>query len=127
MLKVEEKLSKGWGGENAYHVSGYRYLLLDDDRNVSRASPPVKVTTLTKVKPPHDKYMFGWFNMGSMCPGSSAFDKIPFSSNEATYGYNLYLVLLLRINLQYLSHVRCLYHFLRSLSGLTSKSGLSQT
>ncbi|OAY29170.1 vacuolar fusion protein CCZ1 homolog B isoform X2 [Manihot esculenta] len=48
MLKVEEKLSKGWGGENAYHVSGYRYLLLDDDRNVSRASPPVKVTTLTK-------------------------------------------------------------------------------
>uniref|UniRef100_A0A2P2KQ28 CCZ1/INTU/HSP4 first Longin domain-containing protein n=1 Tax=Rhizophora mucronata TaxID=61149 RepID=A0A2P2KQ28_RHIMU len=48
MLKVEEKLSKGWGGENAYHVSGYRYLLVDDDRNVSRASPPVKVTTLTK-------------------------------------------------------------------------------
>ncbi|XP_021640723.2 vacuolar fusion protein CCZ1 homolog B isoform X4 [Hevea brasiliensis] len=48
MLKVEEKLSKGWGGENAYHVSGYRYLLVDDDRNISRASPPVKVTTLTK-------------------------------------------------------------------------------
>ncbi|XP_015575029.2 vacuolar fusion protein CCZ1 homolog A isoform X1 [Ricinus communis] len=48
MLKVEEKLSKGWGGENAYHVSGYRYLLVDDDRNVSRASPSVKVTTLTK-------------------------------------------------------------------------------
>ncbi|XP_059649787.1 vacuolar fusion protein CCZ1 homolog B-like isoform X2 [Cornus florida] len=48
MLKVEEKLSKGWGGENAYHVSGYRYLLLDDDRNVSRASPPGKVTTLNK-------------------------------------------------------------------------------
>ncbi|XP_062171934.1 vacuolar fusion protein CCZ1 homolog B-like isoform X2 [Alnus glutinosa] len=48
MLKVEEKLSKGWGGENAYHVSGYRYLLVDGDRNVSRASPPGKVTTLTK-------------------------------------------------------------------------------
>ncbi|KAF2316717.1 hypothetical protein GH714_042058 [Hevea brasiliensis] len=48
MLKVEEKLSKGWGGENAYHVSGYRYLLVDDDRNISRASPPVKVATLTK-------------------------------------------------------------------------------
>ncbi|XP_050234530.1 vacuolar fusion protein CCZ1 homolog B-like isoform X2 [Mercurialis annua] len=48
MIKVEEKLSKGWGGENAYHVGGYRYLLVDDDRNVSRASPPVKVTTLTK-------------------------------------------------------------------------------
>ncbi|XP_052188933.1 vacuolar fusion protein CCZ1 homolog B-like isoform X2 [Diospyros lotus] len=48
ILKVEEKLSKGWGGENAYHVSGYRYLLVDGDRNVSRASPPGKVTTLTK-------------------------------------------------------------------------------
>ncbi|KAA8532456.1 hypothetical protein F0562_032489 [Nyssa sinensis] len=48
MLRVEEKLSKGWGGENAYHVSGYRYLLVDGDRNVSRASPPGKVTTLTK-------------------------------------------------------------------------------
>lgn len=48
MLKVEEKLSKGWGGENAYHVGGYRYLLVDGDRNVSRASPPGKVTTLTK-------------------------------------------------------------------------------
>ncbi|KAK2976182.1 hypothetical protein RJ640_012468 [Escallonia rubra] len=48
MFKVEEKLSKGWGGENAYHVSGYRYLLLDGDRNASRASPPGKVTTLTK-------------------------------------------------------------------------------
>ncbi|KAH9746054.1 vacuolar fusion protein CCZ1 [Citrus sinensis] len=48
ILKVEEKLSKGWGGENAYHVSGYRYLLVDGDRNVSRASPPGKVTTLAK-------------------------------------------------------------------------------
>ncbi|KAH1049657.1 hypothetical protein AAZX31_08G047100 [Glycine max] len=48
ILKVEEKLSKGWGGENAYHVSGYRYLLVDGDRNVSRASPETKVTTLTK-------------------------------------------------------------------------------
>ncbi|KAK4261818.1 hypothetical protein QN277_004766 [Acacia crassicarpa] len=48
ILKVEEKLSKGWGGENAYHVSGYRYLLVDGDRNVSRASPAAKVTTLTK-------------------------------------------------------------------------------
>ncbi|XP_020970603.1 vacuolar fusion protein CCZ1 homolog B isoform X4 [Arachis ipaensis] len=48
ILKVEEKLSKGWGGENAYHVSGYRYLLVDGDRNVSRATPPTKVATLTK-------------------------------------------------------------------------------
>ncbi|KAM7484719.1 hypothetical protein LguiA_000728 [Lonicera macranthoides] len=49
MFKVEEKLSKGWAGENAYHVGGYRYLLVDGDRNISRASPPGKVTTLTKV------------------------------------------------------------------------------
>ncbi|KAK4800931.1 hypothetical protein SAY86_021418 [Trapa natans] len=48
MLKVEEKLSKGWGGENAYHVPGYRYLLVDVDQNISRASPPAKVDTLTK-------------------------------------------------------------------------------
>ncbi|XP_022776575.1 vacuolar fusion protein CCZ1 homolog B-like isoform X2 [Durio zibethinus] len=48
ILKVEEKLSKGWGGENAYHVSGYRYLLVDGNRDISRASPPAKVTTLTK-------------------------------------------------------------------------------
>ncbi|XP_068478453.1 vacuolar fusion protein CCZ1 homolog B-like isoform X1 [Phaseolus vulgaris] len=48
ILKVEEKLSKGWGGENAYHVGGYRYLLVDGDRNISRASPATKVTTLTK-------------------------------------------------------------------------------
>ncbi|KAI3462062.1 hypothetical protein Pfo_018725 [Paulownia fortunei] len=48
MFKIEEKLSRGWGGENAYHVSGYRYLLVDGDRYISRASPPGKVTTLTK-------------------------------------------------------------------------------
>ncbi|KAF5750085.1 F23A5.27 isoform 5 [Tripterygium wilfordii] len=48
MLKVEEILSKGWGGENAYHVKGYRYLLVNGDRNISRASPLGKVTTLTK-------------------------------------------------------------------------------
>ncbi|KAL5707922.1 Vacuolar fusion protein CCZ1 B [Ranunculus cassubicifolius] len=48
VLKVEEKLTRGWGGENAYHVAGYRYLLFDSDRSISRASPPGKVTTLTK-------------------------------------------------------------------------------
>ncbi|KAG5620928.1 hypothetical protein H5410_006146, partial [Solanum commersonii] len=48
IFKVEEKLSRGWGGENAYHVSGYRYLLVDGDKYISRASPPGKVTTLTK-------------------------------------------------------------------------------
>lgn len=48
IMKVEDKLSRGWGGENAYHVAGYRYLLLDGDRNISRASPPGKVTTLAK-------------------------------------------------------------------------------
>ncbi|XP_051117713.1 vacuolar fusion protein CCZ1 homolog B isoform X2 [Andrographis paniculata] len=46
--KVEDKLSRGWGGENAYHVGGYRYLLVDGDIYTSRASPPGKVTTLTK-------------------------------------------------------------------------------
>jgi hypothetical protein len=46
---IEQKLSRGWGGENAYHVSGYRYLLIDGDRSVSRATPAGKVTTLTKV------------------------------------------------------------------------------
>ncbi|KAL8142079.1 LOW QUALITY PROTEIN: hypothetical protein V2J09_015111 [Rumex salicifolius] len=48
IMNVEEKLAKGWGGENAYHVAGYRYLLVDGDRSVSRASPPAKVTTLAK-------------------------------------------------------------------------------
>ncbi|KAG6600861.1 Vacuolar fusion protein CCZ1-like B, partial [Cucurbita argyrosperma subsp. sororia] len=48
IMKIEETLSKGWGGENAYHVGGYRYLLVDGDRQVSRASPPGKVTTLAK-------------------------------------------------------------------------------
>lgn len=48
IINVEEKLSRGWGGENAYHVSGYRYLLIDGDWNISRASPPGKVTTLSK-------------------------------------------------------------------------------
>lgn len=48
IMNVEEKLSRGWGGENAYHVSGYRYLIIDADRNISRASPAGKVTTLTK-------------------------------------------------------------------------------
>lgn len=48
IFSIEEKLSRGWGGENAYHVGGYRYLLIDGDRNISRASPPAKVTTLSK-------------------------------------------------------------------------------
>ncbi|XP_042412903.1 vacuolar fusion protein CCZ1 homolog isoform X4 [Zingiber officinale] len=48
IVYVEEKLSKGFGGENAYHVSGYRYLLVDRDKSISRASPPGKVTTLAK-------------------------------------------------------------------------------
>ncbi|MQL84311.1 hypothetical protein Taro_016815 [Colocasia esculenta] len=46
--RVEERLSKGWGGESAYHVKGYRYLLLDTAQNRSRASPTGKVATLTK-------------------------------------------------------------------------------
>lgn len=31
-------------------MSGYRYLLVDGDKYISRASPPGKVTTLTKVR-----------------------------------------------------------------------------
>ncbi|KAJ0084954.1 hypothetical protein Patl1_31267 [Pistacia atlantica] len=50
ILKVEEKLSKGWGGQNANHVSGYRYLLADGDRNISRASPPGKESLLALSK-----------------------------------------------------------------------------
>lgn len=49
IVHVEEKLSRGWGGENAYHVSGYRYLLVDTDKRISRTSPPGKVMTLAKV------------------------------------------------------------------------------
>ncbi|KAL6862446.1 hypothetical protein ACP4OV_016787 [Aristida adscensionis] len=48
IITVEQKLTRGWGGENAYHVAGYRYLLVDPERRVSRASPPGKVTTLSK-------------------------------------------------------------------------------
>ncbi|KAF6160489.1 hypothetical protein GIB67_019258, partial [Kingdonia uniflora] len=48
ILLIEEKLTKGWGGENAYHVAGYRYLLFDSNKNMSRASPPGKVSTLAK-------------------------------------------------------------------------------
>ncbi|XP_021320792.1 vacuolar fusion protein CCZ1 homolog isoform X1 [Sorghum bicolor] len=48
IVTVEQKLTRGWGGENAYHVSGYRYLLVDPERRISRASPPGKVTTLAK-------------------------------------------------------------------------------
>uniref|UniRef100_A0A1J3DH83 Vacuolar fusion protein CCZ1-like protein n=1 Tax=Noccaea caerulescens TaxID=107243 RepID=A0A1J3DH83_NOCCA len=48
ILKIEEKISRGWGGENAYHVKGYRYLVVDNDLEVSRASPSGKVATLAK-------------------------------------------------------------------------------
>ncbi|CAO2206786.1 unnamed protein product [Urochloa humidicola] len=48
IVAIEQKLTRGWGGENAYHVAGYRYLLVDPVRRVSRASPPGKVTTLSK-------------------------------------------------------------------------------
>lgn len=49
IMKIEEKISRGWGGENAYHVKGYRYLVVDTDLEVSRASPSGKVATLAKV------------------------------------------------------------------------------
>ncbi|XP_023633260.1 vacuolar fusion protein CCZ1 homolog A isoform X2 [Capsella rubella] len=46
--KIEEKISKGWVGKNAYHIKGYRYLVVDNDMEVSRASPTGKVATLAK-------------------------------------------------------------------------------
>ncbi|XP_010497601.1 PREDICTED: uncharacterized protein LOC104774895 isoform X2 [Camelina sativa] len=48
ILKIEENISRGWGGENAYHTKGYRYLVVDNDMEVSRASPSGKVATLKK-------------------------------------------------------------------------------
>ncbi|KAG2321295.1 hypothetical protein Bca52824_014508 [Brassica carinata] len=48
IMKIEEKISRGWGGENAYHVKGYRYLVVDSGLEVSRASPSGKVATLAK-------------------------------------------------------------------------------
>ncbi|KAF2305674.1 hypothetical protein GH714_007458 [Hevea brasiliensis] len=36
------------GRRECLSCEGYRYLLVDDDRNTSRASPPVKASTLTK-------------------------------------------------------------------------------
>ncbi|KAJ3677439.1 hypothetical protein LUZ60_003163 [Juncus effusus] len=48
IVKLESKLARGWGGENAYHVSGYRYLIIDNNTQISRFTPPGKVTTLTK-------------------------------------------------------------------------------
>jgi len=48
ILKIEENISRGWGGENAYHIKGYRYLVVDNDTKVSRSSPSGKVTTLAK-------------------------------------------------------------------------------
>ncbi|XP_010476704.1 PREDICTED: vacuolar fusion protein CCZ1 homolog isoform X2 [Camelina sativa] len=48
ILKIEENISRGWGGENAYHIKGYRYLVVDNDMEVSRASPSGKVATLKK-------------------------------------------------------------------------------
>ncbi|KAF2305671.1 hypothetical protein GH714_007420 [Hevea brasiliensis] len=47
------------GRENAYHVKGYRYLLVDDDRNTSRASPPVKASTLTKGSKNEEEFNTG--------------------------------------------------------------------
>ena len=55
---VEERLSQEWAGENANHVKGYRYLLLDTGRNISKASPPGKVATLTKVGKPMPLFLF---------------------------------------------------------------------
>ncbi|KAI5063812.1 hypothetical protein GOP47_0020482 [Adiantum capillus-veneris] len=45
---LEERISRDWGGINANHVPGYRYLWVDHDSRVSKASPGSKITTLTK-------------------------------------------------------------------------------
>ncbi|KAH7352599.1 hypothetical protein KP509_19G053500 [Ceratopteris richardii] len=45
---LEDRLSKEWGGINANHVPGYRYLYVDYDSRVSKASPAGKIATLTK-------------------------------------------------------------------------------
>ena len=46
---LEEKISREWGGINANHVPGYRYLCVDHDSKICKASPNNKVATLTKV------------------------------------------------------------------------------
>ncbi|EFJ22293.1 hypothetical protein SELMODRAFT_416490 [Selaginella moellendorffii] len=45
---LEEKLTKQWGGSNAMHVPGYRYMHHDLSRRTIKASPPNKVATLAK-------------------------------------------------------------------------------
>ena len=46
---LEEKISREWGGINANHVPGYRYICVDHDSKICKASPNNKVATLTKV------------------------------------------------------------------------------
>ncbi|KAH9548488.1 hypothetical protein CY35_11G089700 [Sphagnum magellanicum] len=46
--KLEERLSKEWVGSNASHVPGYRYLCCDRSSKTATASPPSKVSTLSK-------------------------------------------------------------------------------
>eukprot|EP00250_Pteridium_aquilinum_P012618 c20839_g1_i2 orf=227-1765(+) len=45
---LEERISREWKGLNANHVPGYRYLCIDNDSRISKASPGSKVATLTK-------------------------------------------------------------------------------
>ncbi|MCO5560451.1 hypothetical protein L7F22_014066 [Adiantum nelumboides] len=45
---LEERISRDWPGINGNHVPGYRYLWVDHDSRVSKASPGSKITTLTK-------------------------------------------------------------------------------
>lgn len=45
---VEERISREWGGPNVNHVQGFRYLCIDNDSRISKASPGSKVATLTK-------------------------------------------------------------------------------
>eukprot|EP00897_Mesotaenium_endlicherianum_P007608 jgi/Mesen1/6876/ME000352S05931 len=49
LQQVEEALARSWGGPTAAHIPGHRYLCLDrGGARTARASPPVKVGTLSK-------------------------------------------------------------------------------
>lgn len=45
---IEDKIAKAWGGSNMNHVQGYRYLVVDHDSSIARASPGSKFATVMK-------------------------------------------------------------------------------
>lgn len=48
-MKIEEKILRGWGGENVYYVKGYCYLVVDIDLEVFRVFFLGKVVIFVKV------------------------------------------------------------------------------